>query len=140
MIDGKMFYDRRMKPIQEWVDKYLADNGLSIKGKTDYEKTAIIKHVIEGGRFDEFINLWRPRFIFTTDDCVPIAEATHFISMSLDVESCAIVHCVVAKAHAVNAYWDSAMGAVRFIDGNIAGGGVWNVFVDELDEAGYKLD
>jgi len=138
MIDGQTFYDWRMKPIQEWVDSYVASNRLSYKNKTDYEKTAIIRHVIENGRFEEFIGLWRPGFVFTDGDCVPCAEAIEFLMIAMKFELFASVHCTVNVAHATNAYWDSMAGAVRFVDAGWVG--VWNLFVDELNEKRFILD
>ena len=154
MIDGKTFYDWRMKPIQEWVDKYLTDNDLSIKGKTDYEKTAIIQQIIldgwhaeqkdgysangNGGRFEEFIGLWRPGFRFSSGDCVPCAEAIRFLMIAMDFRLFDVVSCIVSEAHATNAYWDDSAKAVRFVDANSFSS--WNCFVDELDEWYFYLD
>ena len=137
-IDGQTFYDWRMKPIQEWVDSYIASNSLSYKNKTDYEKTAIIRHVIENGRFEEFIGLWRPGFVFTSGDCVPRAEAVDFLMIAMDFQLFAGIHCTWGVAHATNAYWDSTVGAVRFVDAESASS--WNCFVDELDEWNFILD
>lgn len=138
MIDGKTFYDWRMKPIQKWVDAYIAANGLSYKNKTDYEKTAIIKHIVENGRLEEFIGLWRSGFQFTSGDCVPVAEAVDFLMLSMSFELFVGIHCTWGEAHATNAYWDSIAGGVRFVDaGNLSS---WNCFVDELDEWNFILD
>ncbi|GHV40594.1 hypothetical protein FACS189490_06000 [Clostridia bacterium] len=140
MIDGKTFYDWRMRAIKTWVDKYLAANSLTYKDKTDYEKTAIIKKIDEDGTLEEFINLWRPSFKFTTGDCGPRAEALNFLMIALDFELFDSVGCTVQLAHATNAYWDSTVGAIRFIDAPGNGWGVWNLFIDEIDERGMILD
>jgi hypothetical protein len=137
-IDGVLFYDLRMKPIQEWVDTYVAANGLSYKGKTDYQKTAIIKHIVESGRFEEFIGLWEPGFKFTSGDCAPRANAVRFLMIAMDFKLFGTVSCTVNVAHATNAYWDSEANAVRFVDSDL-GFGVWNLYVDELDEMGFTL-
>jgi hypothetical protein len=138
--DGTLitFYDWRMKPIQEWVDAYVSANGLSYKNKTDYDKTAIIKHIVENGRFEEFIGLWRPNFKFTSGDCVPRSEAVNFLMIAMEFELFDSVHCTVNEAHSTNAYWDGEINAVRFIDADL-GFGVWNLFIDELDEESFIL-
>ncbi|GHU52516.1 hypothetical protein FACS1894132_02340 [Clostridia bacterium] len=144
-IDGVLFYDLRMKPIQEWVDAYVAANGLSYKGKTDYQKTAIIKHVVENGRFEEFIGLWRPGFNFADfnasagGSCVPRSEAVQFLMVAMGFKLLNSVGCMAGEEHVTNAYWDSEANAVRFVDSDL-GFGVWNLYVDELDEMGFVLD
>ena len=140
MIDGKTFYDWRMKPIQEWVDNYVTANGLSYKNKTDHQKTAIIKHVIDNGRFEEFIGLWRPGFRHSDTDCVPRAEGIQFMMVALNFEFFDITSGLSGKSpHAWNGYWDSSVGVVRFLDANPSAG-VWNLYIDELDEQGHTLD
>lgn len=141
MVDGMTFYDWRMKPIQEWVDNYLAINGFSYKGKTDYEKTSIIRKMIEDGLLEEFIGLWRPSFKFTEGDCVPRAEAMDFLMIAMDfslLNSNGVGCNAHGVAHATNAYWDSEVDAIRFIDADF-GFDVWNLFIDELDEKGFTL-
>ena len=138
LIDGMTFYEWRMAPIQAWVDSYVSANGLSYKGKTDFEKTAIIRHIVESGRLEELIGLWRPNFQFTTDDCVPLAEAVEFMMIAMDFGMFKSVPCTVNLPHATNGYWDSTVGAIRFIDANLSFD-VWNIFVDGLYEKGFKL-
>jgi hypothetical protein len=140
MIDGMTFYDWRMKPIVEWLESYLVANNLSYEGKTDYQKTDIIKHVVENGRYEEFIGLWRPGFRFTDGDCVPRSEALRFMMTAMDFALFKTVGCMATEAHATNAYWDSGVGAVRFVDSPDNGFYVWNLYVDELDERGFILD
>lgn len=144
MVDGMTFYEWRMKPIQEWVDAYVSANGLSYKNKTDYEKTAIIRYLLEdggnrnGGRLEEMIGLWRPNFQFSSGDCAPRAEALQFLMIAMDFELIKTVSCIWGEAHATNAYWDSTVGAIRFVDAESPGS--WNCFVDELDEWNFILD
>jgi hypothetical protein len=141
MIDGMTFYDWRMKSIQAWVDNYLSANSLIYKGKTDYEKTSIIRKIDEDGRLEEFIGLWKPGFRFTTGDCVPRSDALNFLMIALDFELFDNVSCTAnGIAHATNAYWDSTVGAIRFIDAPSNGFGVWNLLIDEIDERGFILD
>jgi hypothetical protein len=146
--EGVNGYDWGMKPVQEWVDNYLAENGLTYEGKTDYEKTAIIRQICEdggnnnGGRLEEFIGLSRPNFKFGNNDigdCVPRSDAVKSLMIAMDFRLFSVVNCTVDTAHATNAYWDSTAGTVRFVDGNLSGG-VWNLYVDELDEKGFILD
>jgi hypothetical protein len=147
--EGVNSYDWGMKPVQEWVDNYLAKNGLTYEGKTDYEKTAIIRQICEdggnnnGGRLEEFMGLSRPGFRFGSiddrGDCVPRSDAIYSLMIAMDFRLFSVINCTVNVAHATNAYWDSTTGAVRFVDGNLSGN-VWNLFVDELDEKGLTLD
>ncbi len=146
LIDGKTFYDWRMKPIQTWVDKYLKDNNISAVDKTDYEKTAIIRKIAEDEtRYEEFIGLWRAGFRFARDaagnidpstNCVPRAEAVKFLMIAMDFK---LFDTVGSDIHAFNAYWDDEAGAVRFID-TYLGANLWNLYVDELDSIGHILD
>lgn len=144
MIDGQTFYDWRMKPIQEWLDAYVSANGLSYKNKTDYEKTAIIRYLIEdggnhnGGRLEEMIGLWRPDFQFSSGDCAPRAEALQFLMIAMDFQLIKTVSCTWGEAHATNAYWDSTVSAIRFVDADSFSS--WNCFIDELDEWNFILD
>jgi hypothetical protein len=140
MIDGKTAYERRAKPILEWFDAQMKAHGWSIAGKTDYQKTAVIRQFIEAGLMLELINFWRPGFQFTTGDCVPRAEAIKWLMVAMDFRLFSTVGCTVTVAHATNAYWDSESNAVRFIDSPDNGWGVWNLFVDEFDEKGFILD
>jgi opacity protein-like surface antigen len=146
--EGVNSYDWGMKPVQEWVDNYLVENGLTYEGKTDYEKTAIIRQLCEdggnnnGGRLEEFIGLSRPNFRFGNNDigdCVSRSDAVYSLMIAMDFRLFSVVNCTVGTAHATNAYWDPTAEAVRFVDGNLSGG-VWNLFVDELDEKGFILD
>ncbi|GHU96872.1 hypothetical protein FACS1894208_11980 [Clostridia bacterium] len=138
-IDGVLFYDLRMKPVQEWVDNYVAANRLSYKGKPDYQKTEIIRNIIEDGLLEEFINLWDAGFKFTTDDCVPRSRAMEFLMIALDFNFFKTVRCDVwSSDHVTNAYWSEADKTVKFIDAEL-GFGVWNIYEDELDEQGFIL-
>jgi len=144
MIDGEIAYNWRMKSVQEWVDNYLAVNGLTYKDKTDFEKTAIIKQIINDGKMEEFIGIWIPGFTFAETDkiaggsCAPRADAVSFLMTALDFECFTTIQCVTSGSHAMNAYWDSTVCAVRFLDAD-PGYGMWNLFVDELNTAGYTL-
>lgn len=153
LIDGKTFYEWRMAPIVKWLDAYCAENGLSYVGKTDYEKTAIIAHVFASGKSEEFIGLWRNGFAYARDasgnidyskDCVPRAEAQEFMMVAFGFELFQTVTCDTGSPldHAIGVYRDSTVALPRFLDplnAMGAGSGVWNVYVDELDELGYKL-
>ena len=139
MIGDQTFYDWRMRPIQEWVDNYLAANGLTVRGRTDYQKTAIIRHIIEAGRLEEFIGLWQPGFQFTSGDCAHRSNAVTFLMIALDFELFDSVTGVVSVAHGWNAYWDSTVNAVRFIDAALDFN-VWNLYVDELAGKGFIFD
>ena len=66
LIDGMTVYDRNMPRGKEWLDNYLTRNGLSLSGKTDFQKTAIIRQIIADGLLEEFIGLWQPGFKFTS--------------------------------------------------------------------------
>ena len=139
MINGMTTYEWHMMPIVSWVDNYVAINGLSYGDKTDFEKTEVIKHIVNSGRFEEFIGLWRPGFQFTGGDCAPRAEAVHYLMVALNFEMFRTVLCSAGGvAHVTNTYWDSSISAVRFMDAFFSS--VWNVYVDELDEQGFILD
>jgi hypothetical protein len=139
-IDGQTFYEWRMAPIQAWVDKYLADNGLSTKNKTDFQKVEIIKKIIDDGWLEEFIGLWRPGFKHDAQDCAARAEAIKFLMIAMDFECFDIVSGLWGSTpHGWNAYWDSGVNAVRFLDAN-PNANVWNLYVDELDEQTHTLD
>jgi len=139
LIDGKTAYEFRIKPVIDWVDSQMRNRGWSVAGKTDFEKTTIIRQFVEAGLLEEMIGLWRPEFRFTDGDCVPIAEAVYFMMISMNFESFKIAGCTVDVAHAFNAYWDNKARAVRFIDAQFSFG-VWNLYVDELAEKRFILD
>ena len=149
-INGVPNYESRMKPVQEWVDHYLLENGLTYAGKTDYEKTAIIRQIIEDeSLFEEFIGLWKPNYRFTREangltttngDCAPRATAVQFLMIALDFELFDVVGVNTGLAHGCNGYWDSTVGAIRFLDAHPRIG-VWNLYVDELyAQKGWLLD
>jgi hypothetical protein len=110
---------------------------------TDYEKTAVIRRIIEENRLEGFIGLWRQDFRFGMNpgrgDCVPRSEAVRFLMTAMDFECFRTIGCTVNIAHATNVYWDSSVSAVRFIDAEL-GFDVWNLFVDEIAERGFILD
>ena len=137
LTNGKTLYERCMRPIEEWVDKYMATHGLSVEGKSDYEKTEIIKAITaDASTMEELIQFWEPDFHFSTGDCVVRANAVQFLMVALDFERfrIAVVQFRPDLTHATNAYWDASSGAIRFIDDPGNGWGVWNLFLDELDE------
>jgi hypothetical protein len=140
LIDGMTAYEYRTVPIRLWLDGFLVTRGLSFEGKTDYEKTAIIRQIIEEGRLEEFIGLWRPDFRFTSGDCVPRSQAVRLLMLAMDFELFRTIGTTVGGvAHATNAYWDSTTNTVRFIDADL-GFGVWNLFVDEIATRNFILD
>lgn len=142
MIGSQTFYEWRMMPIRNWVNGYLATNGISVSNMTDYQKTAVIRRIIEDGKLEEFIGLWRPNFRFTQNDCVPRAEAIRFLMIAMDFELIKTINGWVERfsfpAHSWNAYWCSTAGAIRFVDEDLRNG-VWNTFADELDALGFAL-
>jgi len=142
MIGDQTFYEWRMVPIQNWVDSYLRTNGIDISNMTDYEKTAVIRRIIEEGHLEAFIGLWRPNFRFGLvagrGDCAPRSEAIHFMMIAMDFELFRQISGSVNLAHGFNAYWDSTVGAIRFVDADL-GFDVWNLFVDELDTRGFSI-
>ena len=140
-IDGVSNYEYRLGPVTRWLDQYLNENGLTYADKTDFEKTAIIKRIIEEGRLEELIGVWEPGFSFsaiTSGHCAYYADAIKFLMTAMDFEFFDIVSGPFAGVvHGWNAYWDSTVSAVRFLDGQFI---VWNVYVDELDEKRLLLD
>jgi hypothetical protein len=58
--------------------------------------------------------------------------------IAMDFECFSIVDGTVNVGHGWNAYWDSTVGSVRFVDAEL-GFGVWNIFVDELSGQGFTL-
>jgi hypothetical protein len=134
LVDGMTVYEWRFKAIFEWVDRYLALNNINIAGMSDYEKTAVIRKIIEEGRLEEFIGLWRPNFRFTNGNCASRAEAVRLLMLAMDFELFRTVSGRVGIAHGWNAYWDSTVGAVRFVDADL-GFGVWNAFIVRPDRA-----
>ncbi|MDR0979990.1 MAG: hypothetical protein LBM12_02450 [Candidatus Nomurabacteria bacterium] len=157
IVNGQLFYDLRMAPIQAWVDQYLADNGLSIAGKTDYEKTKIViwRLASDVPKLEEFVQLWRPGFKFArkadgtldgTDDCTPRAEACRFLMIAMDFEMINTLWCDAGAGpgtHVVNGFWDSGREEVLFMDLLFAADGSSRqqiMQLDELDENGRLLD
>ena len=136
--NGLTIYEGRTRLVLEWVDAYLSANGLSYQGKTDFEKTAIIRQIIEEGRMEELIGLWRPNFRFTEGDCGPRSEVITNLMVALDFELFRTIQCDINAAHITNAYWDATVRGVRFVDADL-GFDVWNLFVDELYAKGFKL-
>jgi hypothetical protein len=106
---------------------------------TDYEKTYVIRQIVEDGEFEEFVGQWYPGFRTTGGDCVPRAHAINFIMIAMDFELFRTVGGKVNLSHVWNAYWDSTVGAIRFVDAGLSFD-VWNLFIDELDEKGFLLD
>jgi len=140
LVDGMTMYEFQLRPIFEWVNNYLAANDIDISSMTDYEKTTVIRRIIEEGRLEEFIGLWRPNFRFTRGDCVPRSQAVSFLMLTMDFELFRTIGTTVGGvAHATNAYWDSTTNTVRFIDADL-GFGVWNLFVDEIATRNFILD
>lgn len=142
LVDGMTVYEWRLRPIFEWVGNYLAMHQIDITGMSDYEKTVVIRQIIEEGRLEEFIGLWRADFRFGADhrgDCAPRAEAVGFLMTAMDFELFRTVTDRVNLAHGWNAYWDSTVGAVRFIDAGL-GFDVWNIFVDELASRTFMIE
>jgi hypothetical protein len=148
LIDGKTFYEWRMAPIIKSWDEWVAANGKSYKGKTDYENAELIYLFFESGKDEEFIGLWRPGFKYALDangnidkskNCVPRAEAVEFLMIAMGFEMFQTISCDTGSPlpHSINAYWDSAEAAPRFLDAG--GAGVRSVYLDDLDELGYKL-
>ena len=131
-----------MVPIRNWVKNYLATNRIDISQMTDYEKTAVIHRIIDEGHLESFIGLWRPNFRFTQNNCVPRAEAIRFMMIAMDFELIKTINGWVERfafpAHSWNAYWDSTVGAIRFVDADLPNN-VWNAYVDELSALGFAL-
>jgi len=148
LIDGMTGFEwGLMQQRLDWVNNFMEFRNLSIEGMTDYEKTAIIWRIIDEGLLEEFINIWEPNFRIAgnPNPCVPLARGINSLMVALDFELFRTVGGRVYSntprpgvAHAWNAYWDSTVGAVRFLDAQ-RGFGVWNLFVDELDERGFTL-
>ena len=136
-VNGEMFYERCMRPIETWVDIYVSAHNLSVTGMTDYEKSEVVKAIVsDEPALGELIRIWEPGFRFSEGDCVQRARAVQFLMAALDFER---FHIVVVQfrpdlTHATNAYWDASSGAIRFIDAPGNKWGVWNLFLDELDE------
>jgi hypothetical protein len=142
LVDGMTVYEWRFKPIFAWVDNYLATNRIDIAGMTDYEKTTVIRQIIEDGRLEEFIGLWQPNFRFGATgrgNCVSRAHAVQFMLIAMDFELFRLIGGHVNLSHAWNAYWYETVGGVRFVDADL-GFGVWNIFIDELAARNFIID
>ena len=61
-----------------------------------------------------------------------------WLMIVMDFELFDTIGCVVVRHHSTNAYWDSEVNAIRFVDAEL-GFGVWNLYVDELDEKNFIL-
>jgi hypothetical protein len=142
LVDGMTVYEWRFRPIFAWVDNYLATNRITIANMTDYEKTVVIRQIIEEELLEEFIGLWQPGFRHHSRDCVPRAHAIRFMMIAMDFElikTIGITDTAGASSHSANAYWDSAIGAARFVDANLSLN-IWNIFVDELVSRNFIID
>ncbi|MCL2225097.1 MAG: S-layer homology domain-containing protein [Defluviitaleaceae bacterium] len=141
LVNGQTVYEWRFRPIFAWVHSYLEHHNADIMQMTDYQKTQEIRAIIEDGLLEEFIGLWHPNFRFGETpggDCAVIAEAIYFLMLAMDFELFRIVTGRINLPHGWNAYWDSTVGAIRFVDGNL-NFGVWNLFADELSERGFTF-
>jgi len=138
MMKDQAIYDLNFGPGETWLNNYMSTHGLSWSGKSDYNKTAVIKHIVDNGALIDVIRIWDPGFNWAGNDCAPIANAIYSLMGLMDFKLFKTVSCSVnGVAHSTNAYWDDSEKAIRFVDGS--GWGVWNHFVDEINSKGFLL-
>jgi len=138
LFDGATYYDIEIAPRQAWVDNYMKENSLSYKDKTDYEKTVIIRRIIEDGSIDDFISIYETTFRYGRDHPIYKQEAVDRLMNAMDFQLIAGIVSRNLDKPVIITYWDGSINAVRFLDADLESG-VWNVFLDELDELGCSI-